>query len=289
MVHNKSTKLLPRKFFPIKLISGLFTLMFIVSSCKPQKDVIRFQNTSMSYFEFVYEDASCSMDCSREHLVISNGITFTRTETALGSKKNVMISIGEIDAKNAALIIGEAEKITINHAAKDIICKDCRAYHLFYGDKGKTKSFSTLAYDAPDFIQRFEKTVQSALQNEKKLEPFFIHFIFEKTNKEAVDYHFYFDGTVIKEEFGPGNGDLISSAIYKINDFEIKKLRQLVTKGFYSSAENLENCRKNNIDWGYLEIKDKDDYGLVFTCGTGESEADKLFLDLLKKTGAQLK
>jgi len=264
----------------------LVLMALMVSSCTSDKKILEFHKTEMGYLEFVYEDTSCDSDCMREYIVMSNGAVLEKIEKEIGRENGTEIIIGSIDVNKADELIKAAEGITVNFSNNGLDCEGCRLYHLFYGSKKKTTSFTTLVSDAPEFMEKFEEKIKLVLESQESKEQFFIHFVFKKPQNNIVDYHFFSDGIVLKEEFGSKNGELALSEILMINKREIDDIKGLIKEGAYNSKDNIKNCLKKGIEWGYIEIKNEDKYGSIYTCGEGTSEADKLFLELIEKTGA---
>ena len=64
--------------------------------------------------------------------------------------------------------------------------------------------------------------------------------------------------TVLYEEFGQKNGELITSAIYTIRQEDVDFMRESTTEDFFNSKTSLENCIEKGLEWGYLEIKKED-------------------------------
>jgi len=81
------------------------------------------------------------------------------------------------------------------------------------------------------------------------------------------------------------NGELVSSAIYTINQEDVNFLRDSVTDDYFSSTNNLKNCLDKDLEWGALAIKKGNKYNLVYTCGGSSSTADRLFDELLERIG----
>jgi hypothetical protein len=277
----------PKAISILAVISVLIIVM-LLPSCGKKGDLLKFQGTDLEYYEFVYEDTTCNTDCFREYIVISNGFTLTKIEAKRDGQKTTEVSLGTIDTNAAEEVIGYTESIMAGYKTNGIMCSECRLYHVFYGDNRITRVFSDYGDNTPESIKGIEKQTQLALKDIKESEPFFLHLVFKKVNKDSIDYHFFGDGTVLKEVFGINNGELKSHMIYRIDGSELRMLKDSVNDNFFiPSSNNLHDCEKNDLEWGYIEIKDKENYGLSFTCGTGNSAADTIFLDLFKKTGGR--
>ena len=270
----------------VAVILGI--LVLVLSSCKPKSDIFEFKDTSLRYLEFVYEDTTCASDCSREYIIMSNGITFTRTEKEIEEGKATKTIIGSIEKENARNIIDLAQDITSKSSNEGIDCKYCTLYHVFYGDNKKTKSFTTYIRSAQKSIEELQSRTLEELKGQKLLDQFFVHLVYKEPRKNTIDYHFYPDGTVLKEEFGPKNGELLSSKITEITKENLKEIKDMVGEKKYNSKENLRNCNQKGLEWGYMELSNQENYAIVFTCGFGESSEDKLYAALMKKIGVNL-
>jgi len=67
---------------------------------------------------------------------------------------------------------------------------------------------------------------------------------------------------------------------------DVAQLRDAVTDGYFESENDLVDCNKRNLEWGYIEVQKGQSYNLVYTCG-GDEDAGKLFEELMEKTGEQ--
>lgn len=219
------------------------------------KDEFEFKETDISYYEFVYEDFGCKNDCFIEYIVHSNGVVFTKKETMADKGRKTEINLGTIDKNKAEDLINYTKKIIENLGTKNVNCADCRFYHIFYGSPRETKAFTTYFENAPEFIAEINAVTESALKEIRPLESFFVHFVFQPVEGNSIDYHFYPEGTVLKEEFGKKNGELLFSAIYFLDLQEINNLKKIVTDDYFISLDNLNDCNAANLLWGYLEIK----------------------------------
>jgi len=279
---------MPQKYNQnINILTTILLITVAISGCTTQKDTFDFKETDMKYYEFVYEDTECKDECLTEYIVHSNGLVFPKKETNTGGMINTEIYIGIIDKKKAETLIERTKTDIGNTNTEGIDCDSCQLYHIFYGEKEITRSFTTRTENAPGFFKDIEENTSQELKTQTPLEPFFIHLIFKKPKENAIDYHFFPDGTVLKEQFGERNGELLSSAIYTISQKDMDAMKQSTTNDIFASSDNLDRCDKNNLEWGYIEIQKGTSYKLIYTCGTGNSRADKLFSELLKKTGAR--
>ncbi len=260
-------------------------LVILASACMDTGDTFNFRKTDMRYYEFVYEDLTCETICFEEYIVHSNGLVLIKKETRAEGITKTGIDTGTIDKTRAEELIQKTENLVgaINTGGVD--CRECQIYHIFYGDPEKTASLTGYAEDAPEPIKEIGEETRLALKNIKPIDPYFMHFIYKKPGNNSIDYHIYPDGTVLKEEFGQKNGELIKSAIYTLSQRDIEHMIESTTVEYFTSEDNLLNCNKNGLEWGYLEIKKDSDYRLVYTCGTGNSAADRLFNEMLRKTG----
>lgn len=269
---------------------SLFIAYQLTIEKPPEKnEALDFRKTNLSYYEFVYEDLSCEgKSClTEEYIVFSNGLVFEKNEAQSDEKEKAEIRIGTIEKNEAEKLIGYAKNIPDGLNAGGIDCNDCQLFHVFYGDQIQTKAITKRVEDAPESMRKIKEMTEKALEKLESSNPSFVHLVFEPKGESAIDYHFYPDGTVLKEYFGVNNGDLLSSAIYSLNSEETAELTGMIKEDYFKSTDNMEECVKTDLSWGYLEVKKGDAYRTVFTCGTGQSGADKLFKELLNKTGGK--
>jgi hypothetical protein len=270
-----------------KHLATILFLMIALSACMGPEDTFDFRETDMRYYELVHEDATCRETCLTEYIIYSNGLVFLKKETMENEARETEIELGTIGGDRAEDLIQKTEEFIGDSNTRGVDCRECRLYHVFYGGRGETRSVTEYIEDAPGYIKELESETQDAVEDLNPEDSFFLHLIFKKPGQYAVDYHFNPDGTVLREEFGQRNGELISSQIYSLDPEEVRKLRDSITGEYFTSNSSLENCHINNLEWGYLEIKKDSDYRLVYTCGTGYSAADMLFKELFEKTGGR--
>ncbi|MBU0758687.1 MAG: hypothetical protein KKG59_02510 [Nanoarchaeota archaeon] len=256
----------------------LFT--FLLVSCT-RIERFDFQETDLKYFEFVHENPSCEIYCDIEYIVVSNGMTLTKTKDFVGRE----IIIGKIDPVDAEKLVRQTETQLGDLSNGGIDCRDCNINHIFYGDKSKTQAFTTYVDEAPEFIQNIHTDTERVLQSQQIPDQFFMNLVFKKNNEFAKDYHFFPDGTVLIEEFGELNGNLISSEIVKIDKSDMDTIRLSIEDGFFTSEDDSDTCWKKKLDYGYIQVLDKDKHNFVFICGIGDSSADRLFNKLVSKVG----
>lgn len=276
-----------KKVIIFLLIVSIFFL-FLVSTRKEPPIIVaktfELKSVDASYYEFVDEDTNCKDICYTEYVVLSNGMAFAKKEIKLDGEKKAEVSLGLMDKDKAGDLIRQARDLMGGSSSTGINCTDCRLYHLFYGDKSETRAFTSRVENAPRFMFRVQEMTIPAFADIRLLDPFFVHFIFGTQGGNAVDYHFYPEGTVLREEFGRNNGELIASKIYTLNPDGLEILKDLVTDDYFRSEDSdLKDCGREGLEWGYLEIQKGADYKTVYTCGSGASGADKIFNELLNK------
>jgi hypothetical protein len=259
---------------------GLVALILTVS-CRSRDGPYEFTPTDLSYFEFVNEDG-LSGDM-REYIVISNGVALSKIKH--GSSANV--TLGQIPLEKTETLMSSVRQRRDSLAGGGIACKGCELYHLFYGDAAGTNALSVRSADAPGWLPEIEVETAAASRGTELAQQFFVHFIYSESGEDAVDYHIFSDGTVLREEFGDANGDLLASTITKIGQADIADLASMVDDSFFSSISSLKGCQPIGLDYGYLEIHKSYQYGLIYTCGTESSKADAIFNHLMTKTGAR--
>ncbi len=255
----------------------------------PLSDKFNFKKENISYIEFADERLDCGRGeiCLIEYIVHSNGLVFAKQEEKKqeGSENEADIRIGTIGKSIAGDLIAQSKLFLKSSGKSTEDCDNCRLFHLFYGGTEETQAFTARAENSPVFLAEISGKISKAGESLVPVDPFFLHFVFKPISGNAVDYHFYSDGIVLLEEFGERNGELLLSAVYSLSDEEIKKLKAMVADGYFLSAgSSFENCPEKGFAWGYLEASKGGKYKTVYTCGAGDSAADKLFNDLLEKT-----
>jgi hypothetical protein len=148
--------------------------------------------------------------------VHSNGIVFLRDESVVDGSRKTKINIGAIDKNKAEYLISYTGDHMQVLNPEGIDCRNCGLVHMFYGDTAGKKSATSYIDVSPQFMRDTLAMTESELKKASFFEPFFVHVVFSSLWENSIDYHFYSDGTVLKEEFGEKNGELIGFNIYTI-------------------------------------------------------------------------
>lgn len=241
----------------------LLVLIMCVAACT-QQESFEFHPSPTSYYEFVYEDALCEQECMREYLLFSHGLLFYKQVD-----DQATMTLGSIDSLLATDIIDHAKDSIGQVQSPGLDCDQCASYHLFYGDQEHTFSRAILAQEKPPYLNVLESRLTQAQQTQTLQETQFVHFIFHREDGIGIDYHFFPDGTVLYESFGLKNGELLSSAMYTMSPEDFTSIFAQIHENFYQAENSFDDCNKKQLEWGYVEIRDKDQYHEVFTCGKG--------------------
>jgi hypothetical protein len=247
-----------------------------------------FKETDASYYEYMYDDPGCRNNiCMKEYIVHSNGIVFSRDESVINGSRKTKINTSKIEKNKAEYLIAYTGDHMQVLNPEGIDCQNCGLVHIFYGDTDKKKSATSYMDISPQFMSDVLAMTELELKNAILLEPFFVHVVFSSLWKNSADYHFYSDGTVLKEEFGEKNGELLGFNIYTIEKSVIDELRNSINKDHFLAKDNEIGCVELGLKWGYIELQKDGEYNFAYTCGVGDSAVDKLFKELFEKTGGK--
>ena len=128
------------------------------------------------------------------------------------------------------------------------------------------------------------KAVLFFLEGEKT-EQFFVQFVYTKLGQNSVDYHFFSDGSVLREEFIGDDLVLGPVSVFEIEKSELDSLKKKFDSEFFDSKSSLDNCPLNGLAHGYLEVMNNDKYNFSWTCGTLDSRVDIVFNELMEEYG----
>jgi hypothetical protein len=250
--------------------------------------LFNFKKTDLSYYEYMYDDPGCrNGNCMKEYIVHSNGIVFFRDESVINGFKKTKINIGEIEKNKAEYLISYTGDHMQILNPEGIDCFNCGLVHIFYGDAAGKKSATSYIDASPQFMHDALAMTESEVKNAKFFEPFFVHIVFTALRGNSIDYHFYSDGTVLKEEFGEKNGEFLAFDIYTIEKSVMDKMKDSITGDHFLAEDSQTGCTEAGLKWGYIELEKGEDYNFVYTCGAGDSAVDKLFNELFEKTGGK--
>jgi hypothetical protein len=253
------------------ILAVALILVVLAVGCTEHGEKFDFKETDLSYIEFVREEP----ESFEEYIIHSNGLVL--------EKKAERIRIGHIDGKRAVEIIERAGD-GMKDTTEGIDCEECGIYHVFYGSPRETLAYTVRMDEAPQYVLELEEETKKVADELVRGEAFYVHFVYKRTGEYVTDYHFYPDGTTLLEEFGPRNGELKNSRIYRLEREVMERIKREIPDEYFTSENDLMGCNSRDLEWGYLEIQKDGRYGTVYTCGTGNTAADELFNEFLEKT-----
>ncbi len=262
-------------------------MLFSILCIDPGK-AFNFEKTNNSYYEIVYEESPCTQECILEYILFSNGLVYIKNETNAGGSIITSATIGSIDGAVSGKLVTEAEKVVGDSRSGGVDCGNCSLYHVFYGGDNKTRVVTGFSQNATAVVQELDGETRAAVKDLSVGDSFYIHFVFKRLNENIVDYHFFSDGIVLREEFGLRNGQLLSSVVYSLDPRSVQLLKDSVAEDFFASADDAGlGCVKKGLEWGYVELQKGAGYKVVNTCGGGDSGADKVFDVLFERAGGK--
>ncbi|MFH1257395.1 MAG: hypothetical protein ABIG96_03770 [Candidatus Micrarchaeota archaeon] len=226
----------------------------------------RLPSSTGAYIEIV---SSQEGSYSLEYIVTDKGLIF-RKEGAYPDVPKIALSKASPEKATALFSRWDGSLVPQD----SINCNNCAIYHLFYHDGQETIRYNIEKGSGSTFMENLLAEAEAAYSSGEMQTPFFIQLVYSKAGL-ARDYHFFEDGTVIREDFGPAEGELIDAAVFSIDGRAI----DLVTDAPFSSPQPDSSCTK--YDYGYMEIRKGEKYVFSFTCGEGTSAADLLYSKLL--------
>ncbi|GEM_PF-2663212 len=252
----------------------LVTLMFLLGCTSNQNNLL--------YYEIVHEKSDCKPYCSLEYIVLSNGIMLKKEsmEKEFNGFKVDLVDVGEQKAIQAITFAEQSVNET-----KDSTCSNCNNFHLFLIKGGKPWMFLEQEEKTPEFIKTIMEDSKKLFLEGQSTEDFFVQFVFKRVGQDAVDYHFFSDGVVLREEFIGFESRLGNAGLFRLSEEKKALVKSMATSDFFGSISSLKNCQKNGLEYGYLEIKNNGLYDFVWTCGAEKSAADQLFNGLLQEFG----
>jgi len=271
-----------RKKIPLVIILIFILAVFIKIKFSINNFAHRINN--FSYYEFVSEDPGCKQACSTEYIVNSNGVVLRKVESNIGRDRLVKVNIGIIAKDKAQELILNVKTLVKAFKSEAIESYNRRLVHILFSDPDETKSVTKYADDAPQWISEVENNTDLALEATMPVESFYINFVSVPQKGNSLSYHFFPDGTILREEFTKKGRQLISAKAYSIDEKEISAIKEIIPQAYFnSSAGEINGCRDSGLEWGYIGIKKGGDYKVVYTCGAGNNIADNLFKALSKK------
>ncbi|MFH1448545.1 MAG: hypothetical protein ABIG39_06810 [Candidatus Micrarchaeota archaeon] len=228
-----------------------------------------------SYYEIVWEHYGCSGGpCFIEYIVTWNGVVMKKEiQGNIRSRPTILFAKADTALANEEIRY-VAENMLQGRNAE---CEECRIYHVFYHGPEGTKWHAVEAEDASEFVLSVEERSERLFRSSEPQERFFIHLIYKKSGP-TKDIHIFGDGTIIAEDFGKGEGELLSAGTGRIDPESLED----ILDGFFSSQDNFQGCGRMGFEYSYIEAVDGDRYALVETCGAGETPADILFNRVLE-------
>jgi len=220
----------------IKILAiALFSMVLLFGCVK--------QNSDLRFYEIVHEKSDCKPSCSLEYLLISNGIMLKKESQ--GAYPNHKIEIFSIQKEKAEELVNLTSANIKESAGEE--CRNCSLFTLFISAKEKPISFFAKEESASNFIVGLEQKTAALEKEGKKEEQFFIQFVFQRLGNNAIDYHFFPDGTVLKEEFTGNSFSLANATLYKIPEEKIAQIKSAVKPEFFASESGIENCPRKGL------------------------------------------
>jgi len=253
----------------IIVLLAAISLLIIVLAFQPAAPRPLPQSTG-SYMEIV---SSKEGSYSLEYIITGKGLIFRKD----GIYPDIpVIALSKTIPEKAAAIFSKLDprRDSLPAPGDSINCKSCAVYHLFYHDGNQTIRYNIEKQQGSPFMESLLAEAEAAFSLGEMQSPFFIQLVYSKQGN-ARDYHFFANGTVIREDFGPTEGELIDAAIFSID----AKAADMVPASVFSSPQTTSGCMK--YDYGYLEIRKGENYVFTYTCGEGSLAADLLYLNLL--------
>jgi len=232
-----------------------------------------------NYYEVVHERANCDPYCSLEYLLVSNGYILKKESHSRGSVQHD-ITIVKISSSKAEQAIASTHNLITEHKTER--CVNCNEFTFFTLKEGQPFMHVTSEENSPDEMKTIFETTKELFEEGTEAESFFVQFVYKKIAQNSIDYHLFPNGTIVKLEFIGNSYDLGAAEVYDLETEQIEEIRNLIQPEYFSSESSLHECLTKGLEYGYLEIQKDDQYHFVWTCGTENSEADKLFNDLFE-------
>ncbi len=234
------------------------------------------------YYEIVLEKSGCKPYCSLEYIVLSNGLVMKKQSNSQTVIENTIEIVKTTPEKAAQAIKFAQDNLSEQKFDK---CNSCDQFVFFTNKKPDLFMFVSRQEEAPDFLNKIFENSQNLFSGGEKVEQFFVQFVFKKIGKNAVDYHFYPDGSVVKETYVGSSQELAGADAFMLNGQQLGFLKSQITGGLFDSKSGLENCQKNGLEYGYLEVLRDGEYIFEWTCGTRASKVDTVFNEYLREFG----
>jgi len=171
------------------------------------------------YYEIVIEKSGCKPYCSLEYIVLSNGLVMKKQSNSQIVIENT-VEIAKTTPEKAAQAIKFAQD-NLSEQKFDR-CNGCDQFVFFTNKKPDLFMFVSRQEEAPDYLNKIIENSAGLFSGGEKGEQFFAQFVFKKTGKNAVDFHFYADGSVVKETYVGSSQELLGAEAFMLNEQQIK-------------------------------------------------------------------
>ncbi len=229
------------------------------------------------YYEIVHERNGCDPYCSLEYILLSNGTMMKKLN--LQDNYDYEIKVAKIDSARAEEAIKNVEDLVSEY--KETRCSNCNEYTLLMQQKGKSFMHITEEENSDSALKEILEDSALLFSEGEQLEPFFVQFVYKRLGQNAVDYHIFPNGSVLREEFVGDSQVLGPVEVFEITEEKAGLLEEKFDADFFDSETGLSDCHENGLEYGYLQLMKGDSYAFFWVCGTGDSRADKVFNELL--------
>lgn len=250
------------------LIAMLAVMALAISGCtQPQPQPAN----GSAYFEIVREGKSLGDLGSTEYLMTSAGLILRKIKVEFSGREPLptQIAIFRVTEGDAKALLGE---VKANAATLKEECNGCSTYHMFYYDADGTKAYEVSEGNASSFVKALPARMEALIKNAKREETFFMSLVYSEGDK-IPDYHIFEDGAVIYEEFSLSKDTLLNARMLKLDP---EKIKNAIPDDFFA-WKGAASCNRREFGYGYVEAADKEKYNFAYTCGMGDSAADKFF------------
>jgi len=232
---------------------------------------------NMSYYEIVKEDEKCADNCFLEYIVMSDGVVMEKYIKDFNNKEK-----NGIRMLNAGVEVEKLfEKVALffnKYGTNDgISCESCSSYHLYYSGRDGRRSFATIEGSNDSEVVNILSATMDLIAKASEGNVDFFHFYYGKKDGGYLDYHIFTDGVIIREVFGKRNGQLLESDIYRSDGKRIADVINLTKADFFNENSEIKFCNNREFLWGYLEVKTRESYNYIYTCGDGKNDSDIIF------------
>ncbi|MBN1940841.1 MAG: hypothetical protein JW772_01520 [Candidatus Diapherotrites archaeon] len=271
---------------PIVIVAIAFALALFTIEPEPPAG-------ELSYYEIVHDRIDCAPACSAEYIVLSNGIVFRRQKVNVMAEDKyrggrVMVKHNLIDTVRVA---GEsaAEAIEFAHAnvqeSFGARCSNCNSFHYFSLNEENPINYFAEESEAEQVLFGIEEKSANLFNEGVEEDDFFLQFVYKRTGENLIDYHFFYDGSVLLNEYKGYETIVIGTRLFTLEEEKLLELKSMIDNNFFESQSGLVECFEKGLEMGYIEAQKNNKDSFVWTCGTQNSRADEIFNWLLQEHG----